>query len=408
MKSQAPVVEPSRCRLHQSCHRHVRFPRNERLATQYGWDIQLYSQRVEDIPGITFPSNSDSSLGTGRIVWHRVSQIPGPHLVKFIWWFLANHIRRRRDRSSQNTHPDVTYSPGINCLDADAIIVHMVFHEFYARVRAELRLRSLPLRTWPVILHRRLYYNLIMFLERRVYSNSKVRLAAVSQLVASQLSTYFGRADVAIIPSAVDTSRFSCSSRLARRPRSRALFNFSDDDFVLLLIGNDWKVKSLDQLLRAIEVNPNLPLRLLVVGRDESSLYATRLRLSKIESRVTFQQPSSDVLQFYAAADAYVGPSLQDSFGLPVLEAMACGLPVISSVRSGVSAFITHGQNGLLLRDPERPEELVALLKQLFEDNSLQQKLGVAAAETAAMHTWDRNAELAQIFLVAAAIRPSF
>jgi UDP-glucose:(heptosyl)LPS alpha-1,3-glucosyltransferase len=247
-----------------------------------------------------------------------------------------------------------------------------------------------------------------MFLERRVYSNSKVRLAAVSQLVASQLSTYFGRADVAIIPSAVDTSRFSCSSRLARRPRSRALFNFSDDDFVLLLIGNDWKVKGLDQLLRAIEVNPNLPLRLLVVGRDESSLYATRLRLSKIESRVTFQQPSSDVLQFYAAADAYVGPSLQDSFGLPVLEAMACGLPVISSVRSGVSAFITHGQNGLLLRDPERPEELVALLKQLFEDNSLQQKLGVAAAETAAMHTWDRNAELAQIFLVAAAIRPSF
>ena len=176
----------------------------------------------------------------------------------------------------------------------------------------------------------------------------------------------------------------------------------------MLLIGNDWKVKGLDQLLRAIEVNPNLPLRLLVVGRDESSLYATRLRLSKIESRVTFQQPSSDVLQFYAAADAYVGPSLQDSFGLPVLEAMACGLPVISSVRSGVSAFITHGQNGLLLRDPERPEELVALLKQLFEDNSLQQKLGVAAAETAAMHTWDRNAELAQIFLVAAAIRPSF
>lgn len=374
----------------------------ERLATQYGWDIRLYSQRVEDIPALMRSSSSDPAPGAGRIVWHKVAQIPGPHLLKFIWWFLANRIRRMSDRSSENLRADVTYSPGINCLDADAVIVHMVFHEFYARVRSELRFRSLPLRSWPVILHRKLYYRLIMFLERRVYSNSKVRLAAVSQLVALQLNTYFGRADVTIIPSAVDTSVFSCSSRLACRSVSRALFNFSEEDFVLLLIGNDWKVKGLDQLLSAIEVNPNLPVRLLVVGRDESSLYTNRLRQSKIESRVTFQQPSSDVMQFYAAADAYVGPSLQDSFGLPVLEAMACGLPVISSVRSGVSAFITPGENGLLLRDPERPEELAVLLKQLFEDKSLQQKLGAAAAETAAMHTWDRNAELTKDFLLAA------
>ncbi|MGB8323559.1 MAG: hypothetical protein WCE52_11440, partial [Candidatus Acidiferrum sp.] len=142
----------------------------ERLATQYGWEIQVYSQRVEDVPNITFPFSSESSPGAGRIVWHKVSQMPGPHLLKFIWWFLANHMRRRRDRSSANTRPDVTYSPGINCLDADAVIVHMVFHEFYARVRSELRFRSLPLRTWPVILHRKLYYRLIMFLERRAYS----------------------------------------------------------------------------------------------------------------------------------------------------------------------------------------------------------------------------------------------
>src|SRR5580704_8157263 len=128
----------------------------ERLASQYAWEIEVYSQRVEDVPGIAFPSSSESSPDGGRIVWHKVSQIPGPHLLKFIWWFLANRIRRMRDRSSANLRADVTYSPGINCLDADAVIVHMVFHEFYARVRSELRLRSLPVRTWPVILHRRL------------------------------------------------------------------------------------------------------------------------------------------------------------------------------------------------------------------------------------------------------------
>jgi UDP-glucose:(heptosyl)LPS alpha-1,3-glucosyltransferase len=373
----------------------------ERLASQHGWEIHIYSQRVEDVRGLGTPPAPATMAGD--ISWHKVSDIPGPHLFKFIWWFFANRRQRRRDRSAGRFRPDVTYSPGINCFDADAVVVHIVFREFYSRVRSGLRLLHLPIRNWPLAVHRKLYYQLIMFLERRIYTDPRVHLAAVSQLVATQLQTLFQRNDVVLIPNAVDTARFDVSTRLARRPDSRAVLNIGDDVFVLLLIGNDWKKKGLDQLLRAMELNRDLPLVLLVVGRDQPSLYDAVVERSHLQGRVRFLAPSPDVLQFYAAADVYVGPSLEDAFGLPVLESMACGLPVVSSVRSGVSAVIDDGVNGLLLRQPENAEDLAALLRLLFQDKSLPATLGMAAAQTAARYTWDHNAKMTHEFLLTAA-----
>jgi glycosyltransferase involved in cell wall biosynthesis len=373
----------------------------ERLAAQHGWEIHIYSQRVEDVRGLTL--QDCSSATPGEISWHQVSEIPGPHLFKFAWWIFANRRQRHKDRAAGRCRPDVTYSPGINCFDADAIVVHIVFHAFYARVRSELRLRNLPLRSWPVAVHRTLYYRLIMFLERRIYSNPDLHLAAVSQLVASQLRELFHRDDVVLIPNAVDTSRFDFAARVARRTVSREALRIRDNPFVFLLIGNDWKKKGLDQLLRAMELNLDLPLQLLVVGRDEPSLYVKRLRNSKLEDRVTFLPPSSDVMQFYAAADAYVGPSLEDAYGLPVIEAMACGLPVIASVRAGVSEIVEDGVNGLLLRQPEQAEDLAAMLRLLVQDSALRERLGAAATQTASRHTWNHNAKLTHDFLLAAA-----
>jgi UDP-glucose:(heptosyl)LPS alpha-1,3-glucosyltransferase len=242
-----------------------------------------------------------------------------------------------------------------------------------------------------------------MFLERRIYTDPRIHLAAVSPLVAGQLKSFFQREDVVLIPNAVDTARFDSSTRLARRNASRASSGLAEDVFVLLLIGNDWKKKGLDQLLRALELNRDLPLRLLVVGRDEPALYAATLSRLQLTGRVHFLAPSPDVMQFYSAADAYVGPSLEDAYGLPVIESMSCGLPVICSVRSGVSAIIEDGVDGLLLRRPEQPEDLAALLRLLVQDKSLRESLGQAAIRKAAQFTWDHNARMTHEFLLGAA-----
>ena len=369
----------------------------ERLASKSAWGIHLFSQQVENVNGLL--TEDPEGTASGFIRWYKVSDIPGPHLLKFLWWFFANRALRKRTLRHLKNRPLLVYSPGINCLDADAITVHIVFHEFYARVGPELALRKVPLSRWPVTLHRKLYYKLIMALERRIYTNPKVRLATVSKLVSAQLEKHFGRTDSAIIPNAVDTAIFSSQARVARRSVSRQSLKLADNDFVILLIGNDWKKKGLDPLIRALAIT-EIPVQLLVVGKDDPGLYRPALRELRLEDRVRFLAPSADVLSFYAAADAYVAPSLEDAFGLPILEAMACGLPVIASVQAGASENILDGTTGYLLRDPTNHRELAELIRRLVGDKPAARKLGAAAAQyVQASISWDNNASATREFL---------
>jgi glycosyltransferase involved in cell wall biosynthesis len=369
----------------------------ERLSSKYGWGIHLFSQQVENVNGLL--TEDSKSTESGFIRWYRVSDISGPHLFTFLWWFFANRFARRRALKRLEERSLLVYSPGINCLDADAITVHIVFHEFYARVRDELAFLKVPVSRWPVTLHRKLYYKLIMALERRIYTDPKVRLAAVSKLVSAQLEKHFGRTDSVVIPNAVDTVIFNSAARFDRRSVSRQSLKLDDSDFVALLIGNDWKKKGLDQLLRALAII-EIPIQLLVVGKDDPGLYRPALRHLRLDDRVRFLTPSADVLSFYAAADAYVAPSLEDAFGLPILEAMACGLPVIASVQAGASENILDGATGYLLRDPINHVELAELIRRLAGDRAAAQKLGDAAAQyVQASVSWDHNASATREFL---------
>ena len=365
----------------------------ERLARKDHWNIELYSQKVLQLKGVRSAS-AVSQNESNVIRWHQVSDIPGPHLLKYLWWFFANYWQRWWDRHSGRVRPDLVYSPGINCPDADVIVVHIVFHEFYERVRSELALGRLPLRIWPRVIHRKLYYKLATFLERKIYRDQDVHLVAVSPLVAAQLKSYFQREDVDVIRNAVDTLRFTPEVRVARRNASRQFLSYAEDDLVLLLIGNDWKKKGLDTLLKALALLSDLPLRLLVAGSDDPSFYRPLLDRLNLQDRVRFEKPSSDVLSFYAAADLYIGPSLEDAFNLPILEAMACGLPVIASANAGASEFIRDGETGLILRDPQDHLELASLIRRIQAENGLRLSMGAAASDYVMMNcSWDDNAE---------------
>lgn len=374
----------------------------ERFATHFDGEIHLYSQRVEDLAGVVRYSGASKSA---RILWHKVPAIGGPHLFAYLWWFFANQAQRWWDSRIRGKKFDLLYSPGINALDADAIAVHIVFHELYFQVRAHLRFRNAPLARWPRLFHRHLYYHLMMALERKIYRRGANSLAGVSSLVASRLAKHFERTDVVVIRNGVDTRRFSPELRQARRTSVREQFSFSPGDFCILLIGNDWKTKGLDMLLKALALCRELPLKLLVVGTDDRDAYEPKIRTCGIADRVRFLDPSPDVLQFYAAADVYVGPSLEDSFGLPILEAMACGMPVIASCRAGVSEIITSGKDGMILQEAQNSQELAGMLRILHADPGMRLRMGEEACKTAQQQTWDRNAAEAWEFLQEAAAK---
>jgi len=369
----------------------------ERLARDYHCEIHLYSQRVDDLAFDEGPARSSSDRSSppaaqecGAILWHKVPTIPGPHLLQFLFWLFSNAFCRAWDRAIRELRFDLVLSPGINCFDADVVLVHALFHRLreLASGEADSPGQSAFLRR----MHRHAYYSLLAGLERRTYTNPKISLAAVSRRTTVLLKQYFGRENVRVIPNGVDAKQFSPSRRLALRAQARSRRNFGESDFVLLLIGNDWRNKGLSTILAAMTACPEIPSRLLVAGKDTSSRAfvesAQRLGLTQ---HCRWETASSDAMEFYAAADAYVSPSYEDSFGLPVLEAMACGLPVISSTFAGVSQIITENVDGFVLSDPSDTAALARHLRNLL-DPAIRLRMGENAAKTAQNYTWDQHA----------------
>src|SRR2546429_3466693 len=103
----------------------------------------------------------------------------------------------------------------------------------------------------------------------------------------------------------------------SRRRHTRCSRDWSSDVCSSdLFIGNDWKKKGLDCLLQALAHLKGLPLRLVVVGSDDPALYRSVVEQLQLQTHIRFEKPVQDVLRFYAAADLYVAPSLEDAFNL--------------------------------------------------------------------------------------------
>jgi glycosyltransferase involved in cell wall biosynthesis len=350
------------------------------------FEIHVYSQHVED-------------LDLAKVTWHRIPKLPGPHLVNFVWWLAANRLWRSWDRRFRGLRHDLVLSPGPNCLDADAMSVHVIFAEYLRRSGTGLAFRKNPVRSWPRLLHRKIYYSLVISLERRAYTRPDIAIILIARKMAADLGRFYGRHDhFPVIYAGLDHAVFNPSHAAALRGEARRQIGIHDERFVVLLIGNDWRNKGLPTLLSALAELKSLPIDLLVAGQDDPAPYRAMAGRPDLADRVHFLPPRSDVEVYYAAADAYAGPSLEDAFALPVAEAMACGLPVITSSTAGASEIITNGVDGLILKDPMDSSALAAMIRQLYENRELRAALGQKATETTEQYTWERNGrELAAI-----------
>ena len=365
----------------------------ERIAVEWiaqiagEFDVHIYSQHVED-------------LDLSSVTWHRIPKLRGPHIVNFLWWFSANHLWRAWDRRAKNLDYDLVYSPGVNCFDADAVSVHIVFAEFLRRVRPELAFSRNPVKAWPLLLHRKLYYRLVVALEKRVFQRQETELILTSRRSAEELARFYGRRErLPLIETGLDHKTFNPELRVASRAAARRGIGLADETFTLLLIGNDWRKKGLAALLDALMQLADLPIHLVVVSNEAAAVSQAVAPYRALRERVHILPPRKDVEFYYAAADAYVGPSLEDTFALPAAEAMACGLPVIISARAGASDIVHDGIDALVLNDPKNVAALATMIQRLYTDRPFSERLGEEAAKTARQYTWERNGrELMAIF----------
>jgi len=349
-----------------------------RLGNNY--EIHVYSKRVEDIE-------------PGKIIWHRVPDIPGPHILRYIWFFVANHFYRWRDRRFRNLHYDLVLSPGVNCLDADVITAHIIFCVFLRNIRHSLRFRATPMRSWLRLMHRRLLYRIVITLERSSYSRKDLYLVVLTRVMARDVERSFGKSK-RLFPLyyGVDSEKFSPAVRNSLRAGARQSLGLRKDEFLILLVGNDLVTKGLRCLLQAVNLLQNRSIRVVVAGMDERAPYLKFLRQHSLTSQLTFLAIRPDVEFYYAAADLYVAASLYDGFPLPPFEAMSCGIPAIVSSQAGISEIVSDGEDGFVLTDPEDFPSLAKMIKRLVDDPALCARMGANATRNVAQYSWDRNA----------------
>jgi glycosyltransferase involved in cell wall biosynthesis len=215
------------------------------------------------------------------------------------------------------------------------------------------------------------------------------RLIAVSNSARNELARHFSRADAITIPEGVDALQFRPAT-----PRALAATRqWYGLDRYILCVGTLQARKNHLRLITAFgALQSEIPHTLVIAGGDGSGAEDVRdLLASRPELRVKLIGYVDDAAlpALYSGAEAFVLPSLWEGFGLPILEAMACGVPVITSNRSALAEV---AGDAALLVDPEDENAIAAALRDLLGESPatamLRERLIAAGFGRAEQYSW--------------------
>ena len=177
------------------------------------------------------------------------------------------------------------------------------------------------------------------------------------------------------------------------RASARAALGLAPGRPVLLHVGSEERRKNVETLLAALarlaRRRPDVLLVRVGGGSARSRRLIARLGLAA-HVRYCSGLAEADLVRWYQAADAFVFPSLYEGFGLPVLEAMACGCPVVAGDATSVPEIT--GDAALLVADLRDPDVLAGAIERVLDDPVLAAALAAAGPRRAAGFTWSRAA----------------
>jgi len=270
---------------------------------------------------------------------------------------------------------------------------------------AERKLLFLPVwlrglkRTANALLPRHRAFQTLML---RQYADHGQVVLALSRASAADFQRFHGVAPerIRLVYNGVDTERFSPAKCRPYRQEARRRLGLPPETVTALIVAHNFRLKGVATLLPSLRrlQSSGRDVRLVIVGGkhvDSWQRYVVRLGLREL---VIFAGRVDDPLPFYAAADCYVHPTYYDPCSLVVLEAAACGLPLITSRYNGASEMLCDGKDVLLIDDPSDDAELATVMWRLLDD-STRQRLGEAARRTILQHSFHRNVdEILQIY----------
>lgn len=210
-------------------------------------------------------------------------------------------------------------------------------------------------------------------------SNFFDRVIAVSPRIQDEASRFcFNKKKVSLIPNGIHTDQFQPVS--IDRPGLCSTFGVAANDVLIGMIGRLTPQKGHRYMFDAMKDIPKAKLLIFGDGALREELTALTAQLG-LNERIIFCGTARDMVNIYNLIDIFVMPSLDEGLPLALLEAMACGRPVIASKVGAIPAVVTHLTNGLLI-EPKDTKALAEMVNRLISDPDLRQLIAGKARET--------------------------
>ncbi len=244
-------------------------------------------------------------------------------------------------------------------------------------------------------------------LEKRQYLRTPRPILVVnSEMVRDHFTYYYGigAQDVHVVRAAIDLNRFSEQDRPKRRLEWRQRWGIGPEETVAVFAAMNYRLKGLEPLLRAMRrLADQTQFRLLVLGNPRTHKWERMAERLGICPRVLFAGHCMEMRNAYFASDFMVHPTFYDPCSLVVLEAMACGLPVITTRYNGASELLGPLAKDFVLSDPHDEEQLAWCMKELL-DPARRSACAQAVRRAAANWTFEPHyQQMLQVFRLAAA-----
>ena len=238
--------------------------------------------------------------------------------------------------------------------------------------------------------------------EEKIFNDQKIRFIAISEMVKGHMQEFYKIPDdrIKLIYNGVDIDRFRPCT-LEEKLEARKRLGLSEDKTIFSLVAHNFKLKGLKEIIAAVERVSKVQkdFVVFVAGKGKQAIYKKMILKKGLQDFFIFAGSVDEPEFVYRASDIYLQPTWYDPCSLVVLEAMASGLPVITSAFNGASEMIEHGRNGWII---PRPDDLELFCDGMHEymDKQKRDQVGVLARAAVEGLTHYKNfEEMEKVFL---------
>jgi len=225
--------------------------------------------------------------------------------------------------------------------------------------------------------------------------NPRPRIIAISHMIQEDMESFFHlkESDIDIVYNGVDATKYNIELQQRLREPLRERLRIPEDDVVFLFISYDLKKKGIVSLVEAaslLKSSGQENFKIIIVGGLPYSSLSRLIKHRGLGDFIIFTGRTPSAEEYYAGCDVFVLPTYYDACSLVVIEAMACGLPSITTTYNGASGIMTDGKDGFIIPHPPDPADLADRMRLLMIPERREQ-MSQEASHTGKVYTTERN-----------------